>query len=68
MTAQPITGELGPKQAESVAGPVDQNGPEMLVYVCAGCKRQYPDSKQYFTGVASVKCLWCAKFPKETKR
>lgn len=68
MTAQPVTGELGPKQLEAVNGPVDDIGPDMLTYVCAGCNRQYADHVHYFTGVKSVKCLWCTKFPKGAKR
>lgn len=61
---RPVTGELGPKQQEAVAGPADQIGPEMSTYVCSSCNQQYPDIGLYFYDVGSVKCIWCTKFPK----
>ena len=62
MTAQPVTGELGPKQIESVNGP--DTGPDMLTFVCVGCSKKFADTGLYFYGVSSTKCIWCSKFPK----
>jgi len=64
MQPQPVTGELGPKQQESLNGPIDQNEVEMLTYKCSGCGTQYPDTGLYFYDVSSTRCIWCAKFPK----
>jgi hypothetical protein len=61
MTAQPITGELGPKQQQAVDGPVDS---EMLTFNCQGCGGRFFDVGHYFYGVNSVRCTWCSKFPK----
>jgi hypothetical protein len=66
MTAQPVTGELGPKQQTSVDGP--NFGPDMATYVCVGCSRQYFDTGLYFYGINSTRCIWCTKFPKGSKR
>jgi len=64
MEPQPVTGDLGPQQVLAADGPVDQYGPEMLTYVCAGCSRKFADVGLYFRGVSSTKCTWCSKFPK----
>lgn len=64
MTAQPVAGELGPRQLEAINGPVDNIGPEMLTYVCVGCNQKFADTGLYFYGTSSTKCIWCSKFPK----
>jgi len=64
MDARPVTGELASKQQAAITGPVDQNEPEMLTYTCSGCGGQFPDMGHYFYGTSSVRCIWCAKFPK----
>lgn len=64
MTAQPISGDLGPRQIEALNGPVDFIEPEMLTYTCQGCGGRFADIGEYFYGVNSIKCIWCAKFPK----
>lgn len=64
MTAEPITGELAPKQQQAANGPIDQFGPDMLTYECQGCKGRFADVGHYFYGTSSTKCIWCAKFPK----
>jgi hypothetical protein len=38
--------------------------PEMKMYVCSGCNIKLFDIKHYFTGVDSIKCMWCTKYPK----
>ena len=60
--AKPVTGDLGPKQQIAADGPEAE--PEMLTYMCAGCKGKFPDTGLYFYGVSSTKCIWCTKFPK----
>jgi hypothetical protein len=64
MQAQPVTGELEPKQQQAVDGPVDSNEVEMLTFECQGCKGRFFDVGHYFYGVNSVRCTWCSKFPK----
>lgn len=66
MTAQPVTGELGPKQQTAADGP--NFGPDMATYVCVGCSRQYFDTGLYYYGINSTRCIWCTKFPKGSKR
>ena len=63
--ARPVSGELGPSQQAAVDGPW---GPAMQTYICAGCKGQFPDMGSYFYGKPSVRCIWCTKFPKGTKK
>ncbi len=64
MQAQPVAGELGPKQQQAVDGPVDPFGPEMSTYECKGCGGRFADTGLYFYDVASTHCIWCRKFPK----
>ena len=64
MTAQPVAGELEPKQQAAALGPVDQFGPDMLTYECRGCGGRFADVGLYFYGVNSTRCIWCTKFPK----
>lgn len=61
-TAQACSESLGPAQQRALDGP--DSDVAMTTYVCAGCDTQFPDTGLYFYGVGSVKCIWCAKFPK----
>lgn len=62
IVAQPCSEQLGPLQEAAVNGP--DTGPEMTTYICKGCHTQFPDTGLYFYGISSIKCIWCAKFPK----
>ena len=64
LEAAPVTGELGPKQQEALAGP---DGPPIEQFVCSVCNTKHYDMKHYFYGVASTKCLWCEKYGKVAK-
>ena len=39
-------------------------GPDMVQFVCTVCDLKYFDTTLYFRGIASTKCLSCAKFGK----
>lgn len=67
LEAAPVTGELGPKQQEAVAGPDDNYGPDMVQFSCTICNNRFFDMKHYFYGIASTKCLWCEKYKKVAK-
>ena len=44
---------------------VDEDyGPDMSQFVCSVCDGRFFDVNLYFRGVASTKCIWCAKFGK----
>lgn len=44
---------------------VDEDyGPDMVQFVCTVCDGKFFDVNQYFRGIASTKCMWCAKFGK----
>lgn len=42
--------------------------PELKKFICKVCKTQYFDTKLYFFGNKSEKCLWCTKYPKKIKK
>jgi len=37
----------------------------MKLFTCKVCKQKYCDTKLYFYGTKSEKCMWCTKFPKK---
>ena len=39
-------------------------GPDMVQFVCTVCDLKYFDTNLYFRGIASTRCLSCAKFGK----
>ena len=39
----------------------------MQMFVCSGCNTKLFDTKHYFTGVESTKCMWCTRWPKPKK-
>lgn len=65
MESRPIAGDLEPKQQEAVDGP---DGPLMQLFCCEVCNVRYFDTKHYFYGISSSKCLWCEKYGKVTKK
>ena len=63
--AKPVTDVLGPKQAESLLGPIEDYGPPIESFTCIICDNRFFDMKHYFYGVTSYKCMWCEKYGKK---
>ena len=40
----------------------------MKKFKCKNCSTEYFDTKLYFYGTKSDKCMWCTKFPKKVKK
>ena len=41
---------------------------EMKFFTCIGCGQKKFDWNEQCTGITSIKCLWCAKYPKQKIR
>ena len=47
---------------------IDDVGPEMKKFTCATCNKEFGDTKLYFFGIPSKRCVQCTKFPEKKKR
>lgn len=66
--AEPVTGQLGPRQTEAIAGPSEEIGPPMQQFYCQVCNGKFFDMKHYFYDTVSTRCLWCEKYKKVAKK